>query len=78
MKALKNEILQSYISKVISNQWMFDTELLMRLEKSNYKIKEIPIEVVEIRPSVYSLSSDIPKTLYLILKLRFRLFFDSK
>ena len=40
---------------------MFDTELLMRLEKSNYKIKEIPIEVVEIRPSVYSLSSDIPK-----------------
>jgi hypothetical protein len=36
-------------------------------------IKEVPIIVKEIRPSVYSLSGDIPKTVYLMFKLRVKM-----
>jgi glycosyltransferase involved in cell wall biosynthesis len=73
MKAIKNDSLHQHLSKVISNQWMFDTELLMRIEAGGGLIKEVPIVVKEIRPSVYSLSSDIPKTLYLMFKLRVKM-----
>ena len=73
MKAIKQESLIRHLHKTISNQWMFDTELLLRIEGDGSLIKEVPIEVKEIRPSVYSLSSDIPKTILLIIRLRFKL-----
>ena len=56
---------------------MFDTELLLRIERSGEKIKETPVVVNEIRPSVYNISFDIPKTLFLILKLRFKLLLQN-
>jgi glycosyltransferase involved in cell wall biosynthesis len=73
MKAIKSESLHQHLSKVISNQWMFDTELLMRIEAGGGLIKEVPIIVKEIRPSVYSISGDIPKTVYLMIKLRVKM-----
>ena len=48
-----------------------DTELLLGLKKM-VTIKEVPVNVNEIRPSVYNIDL-IPKTLYLILKLRIKL-----
>jgi glycosyltransferase involved in cell wall biosynthesis len=76
MKAIKTDVLKKELENIISTQWMFDTELLMRIEKKGHLIKEVPIIVTEIRPSVYSMSGDIPKTLYLIVRLRLRMFLD--
>jgi len=77
MKSIKRNAFVNELSKIQSDQWMFDTELLLRIEKKGEKIKEVPVNVNEIRPSVYNIGFDIPKTLYLILKLRFRLFFEK-
>ena len=33
MKAIKKDLLKKEIENTISTQWMFDTELLMRIEK---------------------------------------------
>ncbi len=77
MKAIKENVLKKELENIISTQWMFDTELLMRIEKKENLIKEVPIVVKEIRPSVYSMSGDIPKTLYLIFRLRLRMFIEK-
>jgi len=77
MKSIKRNAFANELSKIQSDQWMFDTELLLRIEKKGEQIKEVPVNVNEIRPSVYNIGFDIPKTLFLILKLRFRLFFEK-
>jgi hypothetical protein len=41
------------------------------------KIKETPVTVNEIRPSVYNISFDIPKTIFLIFKLRIQLMLEN-
>ena len=56
---------------------MFDTELLIRIERNHEKIMETPVVVTELRPSVYSIGLDIPKTLFLIFKLRIKLLFEN-
>ena len=77
MKAFKRSSYVNILKKIESDQWMFDTELLLRIERSGEKIKETPVVVNEIRPSVYNISFDIPKTLFLILKLRFKLLLQN-
>ncbi len=77
MKAIKRSSFENRLNKIKSDQWMFDTELLLRMEKNNEKIKETPVEVNEIRPSVYNIGLDIPKTLLLIFKLRIKLLLEN-
>ena len=77
MKAFKRKAFINKICKVKSDQWMFDTELLLRIERSGEKIKETPVTVNEIRPSVYNISFDIPKTIFLIFKLRMQLMLEN-
>ena len=77
MKAIKRNSFENRLNKIKSDQWMFDTELLLRMEKNNEKIKETPVEVNEIRPSVYNIGLDIPKTLLLIFKLRIKLLLEN-
>ncbi len=76
MKSIRRKAFEDKINKINSDQWMFDTELLLRIEKNGEQIKEVPVNVNEIRPSVYNIGFDIPKTLYLILKLRIKLLFE--
>lgn len=77
MKAFKRSSYINILKNIKSDQWMFDTELLLRIERSGQKIKETPVVVNEIRPSVYNISMDIPKTLFLILKLRLNLLLNN-
>ena len=69
--------IQKEINNVISTQDIFDTELLIRIEKSGYKILEVPAKVNEIRPSVSLIFTRIPRTLKSIFLLRFQLFKES-
>ena len=71
MKAIRKKHINEHIDKVVSTQDLFDTELLLRIEKSNQKIKEVPTKVNEIRPSVSVIYKRIPRTLVALVKLKF-------
>ena len=77
MKALKKEVVDKYIYDVVSTQDIFDTELLLRIERGGFKIKEIPAIVNEIRPSVSVIYKRIPRTIKSLLKLRLRFYKES-
>ena len=77
MKAIRRVNIEKEIDNVISTQDIFDTELLIRIEKSGFKIQEVPAKVNEIRPSVSVIFKRIPRTLKSLLKLRYQLFKES-
>ncbi len=77
MKAIRRFNIQKEINNVISTQDIFDTELLIRIEKSGYKILEVPAKVNEIRPSVSVIFTRIPRTLKSLFLLRLQLFKES-
>ena len=74
MKGIRKSSCEKHIEKVVSTQDLFDTELLLRIERSGEKIYEVPAMVNEIRPSVSVIYSRIPRTIYSLIKLRIQLF----
>ena len=77
MKAIRRVNVQKEINNVISTQDIFDTELLIRIEKSGFKIQEVPAKVNEVRPSVSIIFKRVPRTLKSLFKLRYQLFKES-
>ena len=77
MKAIRKKSLEKQISKVVSTQDLFDTELLIRIEKNQEEIYEVPAMVNEMRPSVSLIYSRIPRTIKSLLKLRIQIFKES-
>ena len=77
MKAIRKVSLEKQIAKVVSTQDLFDTELLIRIERNLEEIYEVPAMVNEIRPSVSVIYSRIPRTIKSLLKLRIQLFNES-
>ena len=77
MKAIKKTEIEKFLPQVLSTQDIFDTELLIRIEKSGYKILEVPAKVNEIRPSVSLIFTRIPRTLKSLFLLRLQLFKES-
>ena len=77
MKAIKKTEIEKFLPQVISTQDIFDTELLMRIEKNGGKIKEIPAKVNEIRPSVSLIYKRIPRTIKSLFKLRIIFYKES-
>ena len=70
MKAIKKSEIEKFLPKVISTQDIFDTELLIRIEKNGGKIKEVPAKVNEIRPSVSLIYKRIPRTIKSLINLK--------
>jgi len=77
MKAVRNVFVAKEINNVVSTQDLFDTELLIRIEKSGGKIHEIPAVINEIRPSVSVIYKRIPRTIKSLIKLRIQLSRES-
>ena len=77
MKAIKKTEIEKFLPQVVSTQDIFDTELLIRIEKNGGKIKEIPAKVNEIRPSVSLIYKRIPRTLKSLIKLRIIFYKES-
>ena len=77
MKGVRKSSCDKYIENVVSTQDLFDTELLLRIERSGENIYEVPARVNEIRPSVSVIYSRIPRTIYSLIKLRTQLFKES-
>ena len=77
MKAIKKTEIEKFLPEVVSTQDIFDTELLIRIEKKGGKIKEIPAKVNEIRPSVSLIYKRIPRTMRSLIKLRIIFYIES-
>ena len=77
IKAIKKSYIEKYVPEVVSTQDIFDTELLIRIEKNGGKIKEIPAKVSEIRPSVSLIYKRIPRTIKSVIKLRIIFYKES-
>ena len=77
MNGIKKESVDRYIKKVVSTQDLFDTELLIRIEKIGQKFKEVPSKINEIRPSVSVIYKRIPRTIKSLLNLRLVLYRES-
>ena len=77
MKGIRRSSCEEQIKNVVSTQDLFDTELLLRIERSGGYIHEVPAMINEIRPSVSVIYSRIPRTIYSLIKLRIQLFKES-
>ena len=77
MKAIKKKFVNDHINLVISTQDLFDTELLLRIENSGVKFKEVPTKINEIRPSVSVIYKRIPRTLKSLFKLKINFYKES-
>ena len=77
MTAIKKSEIEKFLPKVVSTQDIFDTVLLIRIEKNGGKIKEVPAKVNEIRPSVSLIYKRIPRTLKSLIKLRIIFYKES-
>ena len=77
MKAVRKSFVDNHINSVISTQDLFDTELLLRIEKTGNEFKEVPAKINEIRPSVSVIYKRIPRTLKSLFKLKIALYKES-
>ena len=77
MKAIRKFYVDQHINLVLSTQDLFDTELLLRIEKSGEEFKEVPAKINEIRPSVSLIYKRIPRTLKSLLKLKRNFYKES-
>ncbi len=75
IKAFRRPIVDRFLASTRSNQDLFDTELILRAERSGAVIVELPV-VVEEHRAARSLLKRVPRTLRGILKLR-RLFAEE-
>ena len=77
MKAVRKSFVNNHINLVISTQDLFDTELLLRIEKNGSEFKEVPAKINEIRPSVSVIYKRIPRTLKSLFKLKIVFYRES-
>jgi len=63
LKIFKKEKLISTVNECITKKELFDTELMIRAQYKNLKIKELPITVIEKRKSTYGILNRIYPTI---------------
>jgi len=73
IKALRRADLLSIVDGCQFGRDIFDTELILRAERSGLTIKEVPVAVSDIRPPRTSIARRIPRTLLGLARLRLAL-----
>lgn len=70
MKAFRRELAEDLVPKVASTKDLFDTELVIRAERADYRIVEVPVVVEELRAAKSSLIKRAPRTVLGMLRIR--------
>lgn len=70
MKMVRRTVVHEIAPSVISNQDLFDTELVIRAERSGFRISEVPAAVEELREARSSFASRIPRTVRGVWRIR--------
>ena len=76
IKAMRRAAVEPFASACSFGQDLFDTELILRVERAGLQTAEIPVEVEELRPARTSIARRVPRTLLGLVKLRIALFRD--
>ena len=70
MKAIRRSSVDPILARCVTSRSIFDTELVLRAERANLRIVEIPVVVREIRqPSYWSVVRRLPEVSWNLLKL---------
>jgi len=70
MKAIRRRVIDEIAADVISTQDLFDTELVVRAERADFQIVEVPALVEEKREAKTSLATRVPRTLKGVWRIR--------
>jgi glycosyltransferase involved in cell wall biosynthesis len=73
IKAMRRSLVAPQVSACQLGQDVFDTELVLRLERSRLRVIEIPVAVRELRPARTPIWQRIPRTLLRLAQLRVQL-----
>ena len=73
MKVLNLGALRPAVSACRNGSDLFDTELVLRAERSGYRVAEVPVVVRELRPARTPMIRRVPRTLLGLAKLRLAL-----
>jgi len=76
IKAMRRSVVEPFARACDSGQDLFDTELILRVERAGLRTAEIPVGVEELRPARTSILRRVPRTLLGLVKLRITLFRD--
>jgi glycosyltransferase involved in cell wall biosynthesis len=78
IKAMRRAAVRDYAEQCFSGQDLFDTELILRVERAGLGTAEIPVVVRELRPARSSFLSRVPRTLLGLCKLRWTLWKETR
>lgn len=70
MKGLRREPIAPIVARCRFGTDLFDTELILRVERAGLPVDEIPVEVTERRPSRTPIVRRIPRSVLGLLRLR--------
>lgn len=70
IKAMRRDVIEPIARKCAFGVDLFDTELIIRAERGGWKVAEVPVTVIELRPARTSILHRVPRTLWGIVKLR--------
>ena len=70
IKGFRREKIMGLVKRCKSARALFDTELILRAEKSGLRIKEIPVEIVEKRPARLSTIKQVIRAAFDMVSLK--------
>ena len=78
MKAMRRAAVVPYARRCVFGKDLFDTELILRVERAGLKSDEIDVAVIETRPARSSILRRVPRTILGLVKLRVALWRDRE
>jgi glycosyltransferase involved in cell wall biosynthesis len=78
IKAMQREVVEPYARICTFGQDLFDTELILRVERAGLRTAEIPVEVRELRQARSTFVTRVPRTLRGLCRLRWALWKESR
>lgn len=70
IKAFRADAARHHAGTVISRKDLYDTELVVRMERAGARIVEVPVIVEELRPARSALIKRVPRTIKGLLRIR--------